>query len=64
MAISHLPVLGSPTSASTPLRKIALEEHFVDPAQAHRNVGEPCSGENDRRELCRGNAAALFGLPR
>jgi hypothetical protein len=38
MAIRHLPVVGHPTSTPTLLRriaidKIAIEEHFVDPAQ-------------------------------
>ncbi len=39
MAIRHLPVVGSPTSAPTPLRKIAIEEHFVDPADAAAHFG-------------------------
>jgi hypothetical protein len=33
MAIRHLPVVGRPTSTPTLLRMIAIEEHFVDPAQ-------------------------------
>jgi hypothetical protein len=37
MAIRQLPVVGRPTSAPTPQRKIAIEEHFVDPAQVHPN---------------------------
>ena len=41
MAIRHLPVFGSPTSAPTPLRKIAIEEHFVDPAHAAALFGLP-----------------------
>ncbi len=118
MAIRHLPVVGSPMSAPAPLRKIAIREHFVDPAQVHPNIGDTFSGEfvqegssyggfnpefaevvsarlrdlrggrieemgaagidypydmaietapiseNDRRKICYGNAAALFGLPR
>jgi hypothetical protein len=40
MAIRHLPVVGRPTSAPAPLRKIAIEAHFVDPAQVHPNVGD------------------------
>ena len=51
MAIRHLPVVGRPTSAPTSLRKIAIEEQFVDPAQVHPRI-------------CHGNATALFGLPR
>ena len=38
MAIRHLLVVGSPTSAPTPLRKIAIKEHFVDPAQVHPDI--------------------------
>jgi hypothetical protein len=41
MAIRYLPVVGSPTSARTPLRKIAIEEHFVDPAHAAALFGLP-----------------------
>ena len=63
MAIRHLPVLGSPTSAPAPLRKIVLKEHFVAPAQAYPHFGDTFPEENDRRKLCFGNAAALFGLP-
>ena len=28
MAVKHLPVVGRPTSAPTPLRKIPIVEHF------------------------------------
>ena len=41
MAIRHLPVVGSPTSAPPLLRKIAIEEHFVDPAHAAALFGLP-----------------------
>jgi hypothetical protein len=39
MAIRHRPV-GRPTSAPTPLCKIAIEEHLVGPAQVHPNFAE------------------------
>jgi hypothetical protein len=39
MAFRPLPVVGSPTSAPIPLHKIAIEEHFVDPAQVHPGSG-------------------------
>ena len=32
MAIRQLPVVGRPINPPAPLRKIALEEHFIDPA--------------------------------
>ena len=41
MAIRHFPVVGSPTSAPPLLRKIAIEEHFVDPAHAATRFGLP-----------------------
>ena len=41
MAIRHLSVFCSPTSAPAPLRKIAIEEHFVDPAHAAALFGLP-----------------------
>jgi 2,3-dihydroxybenzoate decarboxylase len=31
MAIRQLPIVGRPTDAPAPLRKIAIEEHFIDP---------------------------------
>ena len=48
MAIRHLPVVGGPTTAPTPLRKIAIEEHFVDPAQVHPHFGDSFSAEFDQ----------------
>jgi hypothetical protein len=92
MTIRHLPVVGGPTDATGRLAKIAIEEHFVDPAQVQPHFGDGFSGEfvqegssfggfnmatdaarwietapiseNDRRKICHGNAAALFGLRR
>jgi 2,3-dihydroxybenzoate decarboxylase len=32
MAIRQLPIVGAPTNPSAPLRKIAIEEHVVDPS--------------------------------
>lgn len=46
MAIRQLPVVGRPTNPPTPLRKIAIEEHFI--AQAHPNYGDSFSGEFDQ----------------
>jgi len=92
MAIRTLPVVGRPTEPPAPLRKIAIEEHFIDPALERPHFGDSFSGElaqdgsgyggfnrefsksaawierapiseNDRRKICYGNAAALFGLP-
>jgi len=40
MAIRYLPVVGRPTSAPTSRRKIAIEEHFVGPAQVHPKFGD------------------------
>ena len=34
MAVKHLPVVGRPTGAPTPLRKIPIEEHFYRNAAA------------------------------
>ena len=45
MAIRQLPVVGRPTNPPAPLRKIAIEEHFIDPAQVHPNYGDSFSGE-------------------
>ena len=45
MAIRQLPVVGGPTEAPSRLRKIAIEEHFVDPAQVHPNFGDSFAGE-------------------
>ena len=41
MAVRHFPVVGSPTNAPPLLRKIAIEEHFVDPADAAALFGLP-----------------------
>ena len=41
MTIRHFPVVGSPTSAPPLLCKIAIEEHFVDPAHAAALFGLP-----------------------
>jgi hypothetical protein len=48
MAVRQLPVVGRPTNPPTPLRKIAIEEHFIDPPQAHPNYGDSFSGEFDQ----------------
>jgi hypothetical protein len=64
MAITHLPVVGCPMSAPTPLRKIAIEEHFVDPVQVHPNFWDTFSSEFVQVGWSYGNAAALFGLPK
>lgn len=45
MAIRHLPVVGRPTNPPAPLRKIAIEEHFIDPTQVRPNYGDSFSGE-------------------
>jgi predicted TIM-barrel fold metal-dependent hydrolase len=45
MAIRHLPVVGRPTIAAPRLRKIAIEEHFVDPEQDEPHFGDAFSGE-------------------
>jgi predicted TIM-barrel fold metal-dependent hydrolase len=48
MAIRQLPVVGRPTNPPAPLRKIALEEHFIDPALVRPNYGDSFSGEFDQ----------------
>ena len=48
MAIRQLPVVGRPTNPPAPLRKIAIEEHFIDPTQVHPNYGDSFSGEFDQ----------------
>jgi hypothetical protein len=48
MAIRRLPLVGGPTNPSAPPRKIALEEHFIDPALVHPNYGDSFSGELDQ----------------
>ncbi|HEX4226910.1 MAG TPA: amidohydrolase family protein [Pseudonocardiaceae bacterium] len=48
MAIRQLPVVGRPATAPTPLRKIAIEEHFVDPEQVHPHFGDGFSAEFDQ----------------
>jgi 2,3-dihydroxybenzoate decarboxylase len=45
MAIRQLPVVGGPTEARPPLRKIAIEEHFVDPEQVQPHFGDSFTGE-------------------
>ena len=45
VSIRQLPVVGRSTSPPAPLRKIAIEEHFIDPALAHSNHGDSFSGE-------------------
>jgi hypothetical protein len=47
MTIRQLPVVGRPTERPALLRKIALEEHFIDPALAQPNYGDSFSGEFD-----------------
>jgi hypothetical protein len=48
MAIRQLPVVGRPTNPPAPLRKIAIEEHFIDPTQVHPNYGDSFSGDFDQ----------------
>ena len=48
MAIRHLPVVGRPTDPPALLRKIAIEEHFIDPAQVHPNYGDSFSSEDNQ----------------
>ena len=48
MAIRHLPVVGRPTEPPARLRKIAIEEHFIDPAQVHPNYGDSFSTEDNQ----------------
>jgi predicted TIM-barrel fold metal-dependent hydrolase len=45
MAIRTLPVVGRPTDAPAPLRKIAIEEHFIDPALTDPYYGDSFSTE-------------------
>jgi hypothetical protein len=76
MAIRQLPIVGRPTDAPAPLRKIAIEEHFIDPTLVQPNYGDSFSGEFDqqgssyvtrrRSSACRGNQgqrAACRGRP-
>jgi predicted TIM-barrel fold metal-dependent hydrolase len=44
MSIRQLPIVGGPTNPPAPLRKIALEEHVIDPAQVAPNYGDSFSG--------------------
>ena len=48
MAIRNLPVVGRPTDPPAPLRKIAIEEHFIDPMQIHPNYGDSFSSEDNQ----------------
>jgi len=45
MTIRNLPVVGGPTDPPTQLRKIAIEEHFIDPALGEPHYGDSFSGE-------------------
>src|ERR1700759_2031867 len=45
MAIRELPTIGLPTNPPGPLRKIALEEHFMSPALEHPYYGDSFGGE-------------------
>ena len=49
MAIRQLPIVGRPTDAPAPLRKIAIEEHFIDPTLVQPNYGDSFSGEFDQQ---------------
>ena len=49
MAIRQLPVVGRPTDAPAPLRKMAIEEHFIDPTLVQPNYGDSFSGEFDQQ---------------
>jgi hypothetical protein len=44
MSIRQLPIVGGPTNPPAPLRKIALEEHVIDPAQVAPNYEDSFSG--------------------
>lgn len=45
MTIRTLPVVGGPTDPPAPLRKIAIEEHFIDPALGQPHYGDSFSAE-------------------
>jgi 2,3-dihydroxybenzoate decarboxylase len=45
MAIRQLPAVGRPANQPARLRKIAIEEHFIDPALTHPSYGDSFSGE-------------------
>lgn len=45
MSIRQLPIVGRPTNPVPAPRKIAIEEHFVDPLQTKPNFGDSFSGE-------------------
>jgi 2,3-dihydroxybenzoate decarboxylase len=49
MAIRQLPVVGGPTEPPALLRKIAIEEHFIDPEQVHPNYGDSFSSEDNQK---------------
>ena len=49
MAIRQLPIVGRPTDAPAPLRKIAIEEHFIAPTLVQPNYGDSFSGEFDQQ---------------
>ena len=49
MAIRQLPIVGRPTDPPAPLRKIAIEEHFIDPTLVQPNYGDSFSGEFDQQ---------------
>jgi len=59
MTIRHLPVVGCPINPPTPRRKIAIEEHFIDPTRVHPNYGDSFSGEDDQK----GSRYAGFNPP-
>jgi hypothetical protein len=50
MALSRLSSVGRPANPPAPLRKIAIEEHFIDPALANPNYGDSFSGEFRQQE--------------
>ena len=45
MAIRQLPIVGRPTDPPPPPRKIAIEEHFIDPALTEPHYGDSFSTE-------------------
>jgi len=61
MAIRQLPVVGRPTNPPDPPRKIAIEEHFIDPALVHPNYGDSFSGEFDQEGSSYGGFNPEFG---
>jgi predicted TIM-barrel fold metal-dependent hydrolase len=45
MDIRSLPIVGQPTTPPAPLRKIAVEEHYIDPSLTQPHYGNSFTGE-------------------